>query len=252
MKRYYFGALLLCLAAPACAHQQAPRNMAESDSYGSGAERAGENNSVYSEAEIGSRARAQQQAQQSANQGMTRDGNATSEQMDMPVHREQRATASSSADVIDDTGRVPTGTATSSYGNPPGAYTGSGTTRAITPSQGTSSGQQGTGAQVVDEEAKVVNEAPIGRAASVAQGTSHADRQTTARIRRAIMDDDALSYTAKTVQVTTRDGNIALRGQVLSDKERWQVERISRGYAGSGKVDNYLSIKSPQVSTGSD
>ena len=59
------------------------------------------------------------------------------------------------------------------------------------------------------------------------------------------MNDDSLSYTAKNVEIVTRNGNIALRGKVMSDKERWEIERITRGYAGSGKVDNDLDIKSP-------
>ncbi len=84
--------------------------------------------------------------------------------------------------------------------------------------------------------------AGVGR---VEQGASSSDRTTTQRIRRAILNDDSLSYTAKNIEITTRDGNISLRGKVLSEQERWEIERITRGYAGSGKVNNYLDIKGP-------
>ncbi len=75
------------------------------------------------------------------------------------------------------------------------------------------------------------------------QGTSASDRATTQRIRRALLEDDFLSESAKSVQVVTRDGNILLRGQVMSERERWEVERTARGFAGKGKVDNHLTIQ---------
>ncbi|MFT3925346.1 MAG: BON domain-containing protein [Myxococcales bacterium] len=290
MKRYYFGALLLCLAAPACNRQQPQPQHVASTLEANGAEYQERYNPVYSEAETPAQARSDQalgmgadgmrdadsaeyekmdmplhqgqratapnstggtsasQQPQSAAQarsdqalgvganGMRDADSAEYEKMDMPLHQEQRATASNSSDVIIDTGRGTSTTADVTFGNPPGALTGPGTTKAVSPTQGTSSSQVMGGEPVVDESA-------IGRNNDLQQGKSEGDRLTTQRIRRAIRNDDALSYTAKNVQVTTKDGNISLRGLVMSDKERWQVERLARGYAGSGKVDNYLAIK---------
>jgi len=246
MKRYNFGALLLCLAVPACSHQASNETtkIANDQTMPAETAQADENAGVYTEARTGT-----QEHSQSIN-ALPGD-QAEIEKMQVPEHNpaQQGATASSSSggEIISASGSRTT--AATSYGNPPGSHTQPGTTKALRPAQGASSTTLMKNEVVTDESAPGGDSALVGGpgtsggAAASEQGTSSSDRTTTTRIRRAIMDDDSLSYTAKNVQVVTRNGNITLRGQVMTDKERWEIERITRGYAGSGKVDNDLTIK---------
>jgi len=239
MKRYYFSALLLSLAAPACGHHgtqggaQTAARVAPDQTAAYNTQQAERAANVYKEEPTGEAARAQAQAAGLSGYG----DNAEHEKMELPEHSGNDSTASSDATVIG-TGRGESATAASSYGNPPGAHTAPGSTRAITPTQGTAGVKPMEGERATDESV-------VAGVGGTEQGTSSSDRTTTQRIRRAILNDDTLSYTAKNVEVLTRNGNISLRGQVISDQERWEIERITRGYAGSGKVDNYLNIKGP-------
>lgn len=81
-------------------------------------------------------------------------------------------------------------------------------------------------------------------AAAMEQGTSEADRRIRQDIRRALIEDDSLSFTAKNIQIITRDGNVQLLGQVMNTKERKRIEEIARERAGVGSVDNRLQLKS--------
>jgi len=232
MKRYYFSALLLSLA-PACAHHGTARVAPDQTaSYNTQeAERAA---NVYKEEPTGDQARAQAQSD-----GLSGYGDAAEhEKMELPAHSGNDPTASSAATVIG-TGRGESTSAATSYGTPPGAHTAPGSTRAITPTQGTAGIKPMQGEPATDESVVA------GVANTPQQGTSSSDRTTTQRIRRAILNDGSLSYTAKNIEIVTSNGNISLRGKVMSEEERWEIERITRGYAGSGKVDNYLDIKSP-------
>lgn len=244
MKRYYFSALLLSLAAPACGHHgtqggQQTARVAPDQTASYNTQQAERAANVFKEEPTGDEAREQAEA----DEGLPGYGDAAEhEKMELPEHSGNDATASSAATVIG-TGRGESTSAASSYGNPPGAHTAPGSTRAITPTQGTAGIKPMEGERATDESV-VAGVAGVAGAGAT-QGASSSDRTTTQRIRRAIMNDDSLSYTAKNVEVITRDGNISLRGKVMSDKERWEIERITRGYAGSGKVDNYLTIKTP-------
>lgn len=74
------------------------------------------------------------------------------------------------------------------------------------------------------------------------QGTSEADRESTAKIRRAIVDDDSLSTYAHNVTIITRDGKVSLRGEVPSAKEKAAVAAKASAAHGSA-VDNRLTVK---------
>src|SRR5438874_146336 len=52
------------------------------------------------------------------------------------------------------------------------------------------------------------------------QGGSGADRDVTAAIRRAIVDDDSLSTNAHNVKIVTIDGVVTLRGPVNTAAEK--------------------------------
>ncbi len=73
------------------------------------------------------------------------------------------------------------------------------------------------------------------------QGTSDADIEMTAKIRRAIVDDDNLSTLAQNVTIVTRDGQVTLRGEVRSMQEKAAVAAKAQTVAGVA-VDNQLTV----------
>lgn len=74
------------------------------------------------------------------------------------------------------------------------------------------------------------------------QGSSEADIELTQSIRQALMDADALSFTAKNVKIITRDGQVVLRGTVKSAAERSTIQRLAKDAAGKGRVTNQLEV----------
>ena len=75
------------------------------------------------------------------------------------------------------------------------------------------------------------------------QGGSAADRELTANIRKAIVDDDALSMNAHNVKIITKDGVVTLRGPVKSTAEKASVAAKAQKVAGVKRVDNQLEIE---------
>lgn len=78
------------------------------------------------------------------------------------------------------------------------------------------------------------------------QGTSEADVTVTREIRQALMDESALSMTAKNVKVITREGKVTLRGPVAGADERSRIEAIAVRIAGMGNVTNQLELDTPK------
>jgi hyperosmotically inducible protein len=75
------------------------------------------------------------------------------------------------------------------------------------------------------------------------QGNSGAETKITAAIRRGIMSDKTLSFTAKNVKVITVGNKVTLRGPVKSDQEKAVIEAVAKQTAGVGEVDNQLEVK---------
>jgi osmotically-inducible protein OsmY len=74
------------------------------------------------------------------------------------------------------------------------------------------------------------------------QGNSEQDLQITANIRKAIVDDDALSTNAHNVKVITNAGNVVLRGPVETAKEKAVIEAKAKSVAGVVRVNNQLEV----------
>lgn len=74
-------------------------------------------------------------------------------------------------------------------------------------------------------------------------GNSKEDLRITKAIRKAVVADDALSFTAKNVKIITLNGKVTLRGPVNSDSERANIEATARRVAGATHVDNQLEVK---------
>jgi osmotically-inducible protein OsmY len=75
------------------------------------------------------------------------------------------------------------------------------------------------------------------------QSNSAADIETTAKIRKAIVDDDQLSSNAHNVKIVTRDGAVTLRGPVKSAAEKSAIAAKAQQVAGVKRVDNQLEIE---------
>jgi osmotically-inducible protein OsmY len=74
------------------------------------------------------------------------------------------------------------------------------------------------------------------------QSEKEDDRELTQRIRKAVIGEDSLSFTAKNVKIITRDGQVTLRGSVKSQNERTTIERLAQQAAGPGRVTNQLEV----------
>ncbi len=69
------------------------------------------------------------------------------------------------------------------------------------------------------------------------------DRELTANIRRALMDNKDLSTYAHNVKIVTRNGMVTLKGPVRSAEEKQTVEAKATEMAGAGKVKSMLAVK---------
>ncbi|MES1179479.1 MAG: BON domain-containing protein [Myxococcales bacterium] len=75
------------------------------------------------------------------------------------------------------------------------------------------------------------------------QGPSDADRKITRDIRQAVMNDSALSFTAKNVKIITVGGRVTLRGPVKTEAERTAIESAARKVVGNGAlVESQLEL----------
>ena len=75
------------------------------------------------------------------------------------------------------------------------------------------------------------------------QGGSDSDRDITARIRRDIVANDALSTNAHNVKIITTDGIVTLRGPVKTVQEKAAVAAAAQRAPGVKRVDNQLEIE---------
>ncbi len=74
------------------------------------------------------------------------------------------------------------------------------------------------------------------------QKENESDRETTANIRKALMDKDLSTY-AHNVKIITRNGMVTLKGPVRSQEEKKTVEAKATEIAGAGKVKSMISVK---------
>jgi osmotically-inducible protein OsmY len=74
------------------------------------------------------------------------------------------------------------------------------------------------------------------------QGASEADRNITANIRKAVVDDDSLSMSAHNIKIITNGGLVTLRGPVKSAAEKANIEAKAKKVAGVTRVDSQLEV----------
>jgi hyperosmotically inducible periplasmic protein len=74
------------------------------------------------------------------------------------------------------------------------------------------------------------------------QKENASDRDIARKIRRALMQDKALSTYAHNVKVIAQGGQVTLKGPVRSDDEKRSVEAKATEVAGAGHVTNEMSV----------
>jgi hyperosmotically inducible periplasmic protein len=75
------------------------------------------------------------------------------------------------------------------------------------------------------------------------QGTSDRDMELTAQIRKAMVGDSSLSFTAKNTKIITRDGLVTLRGTVVNAREKETIAKTALSIAGKDHVVDELEIE---------
>jgi osmotically-inducible protein OsmY len=75
------------------------------------------------------------------------------------------------------------------------------------------------------------------------QSNSKTDRETTAKIRKALMADKDLSMYAHNVKIITVNGAVTLKGPVKSEDEKAKVADLAGGIVTSDKITNQLTVK---------
>ena len=75
------------------------------------------------------------------------------------------------------------------------------------------------------------------------QKDNRSDRDITQQIRQSIMKDKSLSTYAHNVKIITQNGQVTLKGPVLSEEEKKTVEAKATEVAGENKVTSRLDIK---------
>jgi osmotically-inducible protein OsmY len=74
------------------------------------------------------------------------------------------------------------------------------------------------------------------------QKENMSDRDLTRAIRRALVEDKALSSKAHNVKVIAQNGTVTLKGPVASDQEKQAVEAKASQIAGPDKVTSELQV----------
>jgi osmotically-inducible protein OsmY len=76
------------------------------------------------------------------------------------------------------------------------------------------------------------------------QYENQADIDTTAEIRRRVVDAENMSVNARNVKIITQAGKVTLRGPVKDMAERERIGQIAVDVAGKDNVDNMLEVES--------
>ncbi len=79
------------------------------------------------------------------------------------------------------------------------------------------------------------------------QSNSEQDRKLTQSIRKALMDDDRLSFTAKNVKIISQGGTVTLRGLVPNKAERDAVRELAQKFAGAKNVNDQLELPASEA-----
>jgi|SRR5271166_972235 len=76
----------------------------------------------------------------------------------------------------------------------------------------------------------------------IEQSETKSDIDLVARIRREINKNNALSMTAKNINIIPIDGHVTLRGPVKTEQARSEIEARAAAIAGSTNIDDQLEV----------
>ncbi len=74
------------------------------------------------------------------------------------------------------------------------------------------------------------------------QGNTPAEIVITASIRKDVMEEPSLSFTAKNIKVVTIGNRVTLRGPVATEAEKSLIEAMALRTTGVGHIDNQLEV----------
>lgn len=74
------------------------------------------------------------------------------------------------------------------------------------------------------------------------QGNTPAEIVITASIRKDVMAEPSLSFTAKNIKVVTIGNRVTLRGPVATEAEKSLIETMALRTTGVGHIDNQLEV----------
>jgi len=75
------------------------------------------------------------------------------------------------------------------------------------------------------------------------QSKVQSDRETTAKVRKALIADKDLSMYAHNIKIITRNGTVTLKGPVQSDDEKQKVESDVAGVVSRDSLVDQLTVK---------
>jgi len=75
---------------------------------------------------------------------------------------------------------------------------------------------------------------------------AQADRDTTQKIRKAIIGNKDLSTYAHNVKILVHEGKVTLRGPVRSDDEKRTIIDMATAVAGAGNVTDEMTVEPPK------
>jgi hyperosmotically inducible protein len=78
------------------------------------------------------------------------------------------------------------------------------------------------------------------------QKMNTADRETTKKIRSALMNDKSLSTDAHNIKIITQNGMVTLKGPVRSEDEKTAIQAKAQQIAGDSNVTSELKVAPPK------
>jgi hyperosmotically inducible periplasmic protein len=109
-------------------------------------------------------------------------------------------------------------------------------------------GQQDSSAGQMPADNTKVNQRDRNQAEPTAdqQKENKSDRELARQIRRALVQDKALSTSAHNVKVIAQNGMVTLKGPVKSEDEKQAVESKAAQIAGTDKVTSEIQVAPPK------
>jgi osmotically-inducible protein OsmY len=100
-------------------------------------------------------------------------------------------------------------------------------------------------ARAQDQNTKPDNSARNKNQDQTAQGQSSApaDRELTAKVRKAIIADKSLSTYAHNIKIITNNGTVTLKGPVRSADEKQKIESDAGGVVSPSSIVDELTVK---------